>query len=284
MVKRYKVILFAVVVMLSACASDKGVPAYIRVNSIPVVTEPITQGSNSSNITDAWIYADDQLIGAFELPCDVPVLDLGTKKISIGAGVKINGISSLRAPYPFYKFYETTAELTAGETIEITPQVSYFDSLQFAFMANFDDLSGSKLEASGATDTTIGITNNATKVFEGAGSMIAQLNRDSGFVEFQFVETVNLPKQGTIVYLEFDYKNTHVLSVGLKSYYPSSGTQSTELINLNTTEEWKKVYINMTKAVSEQINASNYRVYFYSLKTAGSDPLEILIDNMKIIY
>jgi hypothetical protein len=40
----------------------------------------------------------------------------------------------------------------------------------------------------------------------------------------------------------------------------------------------------MTKAVSEQINASNYRVYFYSLKTAGSDPLEILIDNMKIIY
>jgi hypothetical protein len=124
MVKRYKVILFAVVVMLSACASDKGVPAYIRVNSIPVVTEPITQGSNSSNITDAWIYADDQLIGAFELPCDVPVLDLGTKKISIGAGIKINGISSLRAPYPFYKFYETTSELKAGESVTFRYRVA----------------------------------------------------------------------------------------------------------------------------------------------------------------
>jgi hypothetical protein len=284
MVKRYTLSFLLLVSMLSACTTDKGVPAYIRVNAISVSTEPITQGTNSSNVTDAWIYVDDNLVGAFELPCDVPVLATGNRKISIGAGVKINGISSLRAPYPFYQFYETNAELVAGESVDIQPQVSYFDSLQFAFLANFDDISGSKLEASGATDTTIGITNNPAKVFEGNGSMIAQLNRDSGFVEFQFVETINLPKQGTVVYLEFDYKNTHVLSVGLKSYYALAGTQSTELINLNKTDEWKKVYISMTRAVSEQLNASNYRVYFYSLKSAGSEPLEILIDNMKIIY
>jgi hypothetical protein len=284
MVKRYTLFFLLFVLMLSGCTSDKGVPAYIRINAISVSTEPITQGTNSSNITDAWIYVDDNLVGAYELPCDVPVLATGNRKVSVGAGVKINGISSLRAPYPFYRFYETNTELVAGESIDIQPEVVYFDSLQFAFLANFDDISGSKLEASGATDTTIGITNNPTKVFEGNGSMIAQLNRDSGFVEFQFVETINLPKQGTIVYLEFDYKNTHVLSVGLKSYYPSSGTQSTELINLNKSDEWKKVYISMTRAVSEQLNAANYRVYFYSLKPSGSEPLEILIDNMKIIY
>lgn len=284
MVKRYTLFFLLFVLILSGCTSDKGVPAYIRINAISVSTEPITEGTNSSNITDAWIYVDDNLVGAYELPCDVPVLATGNRKVSVGAGVKINGISSLRAPYPFYRFYETNTELVAGESIDIQPEVTYFDSLQFAFLANFDDISGSKLEASGATDTTIGITNNPAKVFEGNGSMIAQLNRDSGFVEFQFVETINLPKQGTIVYLEFDYKNTHVLSVGLKSYYPSSGTQSTELINLNKSDEWKKVYISMTRAVSEQLNAANYRVYFYSLKPAGSEPLEILIDNMKIIY
>lgn len=284
MVKRYTLILLLFVLMLSACSTDKGVPAYIRVNTIPVTTEAITQGTNSSNITDAWIYIDDNLVGAFELPCDIPVLETGNRNIAIGAGVKINGISSLRAPYPFYRFYQTTGNLVPGESLELQPTVSYFDSLQFAFLANFDDISGSKLEASGGTDTTIGITNDPTKVFEGNGSMIAQLNRDSGFVEFQFVETISLPKQGTVIYLEFDYKTTHVLSVGLKSYYPSSGIQSTELINLNKSDEWKKIYITMTRAVSEQLNASNYRVYFYSLKTAGSEPLEILIDNMKIIY
>jgi hypothetical protein len=53
---------------------------------------------------------------------------------------------------------------------------------------------------------------------------------------------------------------------------------------LNKSDEWKKVYISMTRAVSEQLNAANYRVYFYSLKPSGSEPLEILIDNMKIIY
>lgn len=284
MVKRYTVISLLFVLMLSACSTDRGVPAYVRVNSIPVSTESITQGSNSSNITDAWVYIDDNLVGAFELPCEIPVLETGNRKIAVGAGVKINGISSLRAPYPFYRFYQTTGNLIPGESLELQPQVNYFDSLQFAFLANFDDISGSKLEASGGSDTTIGITNDPIKTFEGNGSMIAQLNRDSGFVEFQLVETITLPKQGTVIYLEFDYKNTHVLSVGLKSYYPSSGTRSSELINLNKSDEWKKVYITMTRAVSEQLNAANYRVFFYSVKNAGTEPLEILIDNMKIIY
>jgi hypothetical protein len=197
----------------------------------------------------------------------------------------VNGLTALRAPYPFYRFYsENSIKLNEGEVREIEPVVTYFDSLQFAFMANFDDLSGSKLEAAGASDTTIALTSNPDYVFEGAGSMLAALYRDSGFIEFQMVEPVELPKQGTTIYLELNYKTTHILNVGLKANYTSSGTVSAPLVSLNPSTEWNKIYINLTRQVSQQVNAANYRVYFYAPKPAGSGKMELFIDNMKIVY
>lgn len=260
-------------------------PAYIAVDSIRLNANNVLQGTSSAKITDAWIYVDDKLIGAFELPCTIPVLESGKHKVSVGAGVMVNGLTALRAPYPFYRFYsENDVELSIGEIRKIEPSVSYFDSLQFAFMANFDDLSGSKLEAAGASDTTIALTSNPDLVYEGAGSMIAALYRDSGFIEFQMVEPVELPKQGTTVYLELNYKTTHILNVGLKANYESSGTVSAPLVSLNPSSTWNKIYINLTRQVSQQVNAANYRVYFYAPKPAGSGKMELFIDNMKIVY
>lgn len=264
---------------------DEEIPSYIAIDTIRLNANTALQGSASSKITDAWIYVDDQLVGAFELPCKIPVLAAGEHKISIGAGVMVNGLTALRAPYPFYRFYsENSIPLMEGEIREINPVVTYFDSLQFAFMANFDDLSGSKLEAAGASDTTIALTSNPEHVFEGAGSMLAALYRDSGFIEFQMVEAVELPKQGTTVYLELNYKTTHILNVGLKANYISSGTVSAPLVSLYPSTEWNKIYINLTRQVSQQINAANYRVYFYAPKPAGSGQMELFIDNMKIVY
>ncbi|MFN5371260.1 MAG: hypothetical protein ACK5B6_07335, partial [Bacteroidia bacterium] len=134
------------------------------------------------------------------------------------------------------------------------------------------------------SDTTIALTSNPELVFEGAGSMLAALYRDSGFIEFQMVEPVELPKQGTTIYLELNYKTTHILNVGLKANYTSSGTVSAPLVSLNPSTEWNKIYINLTRQVSQQVNAANYRVYFYAPKPAGSGKMELFIDNMKIVY
>jgi hypothetical protein len=263
---------------------DEPQAAYLRIDSISVLNTPATQGSISSAISDAWIYVDDQLMGAFELPCNVPLLEEGNHKISVGAGIKINGLSALRAPYPFYRFDADSLILEPGVVHAISPKVSYFDSLSYAFLADFDDVSGNKLEASGASDTTVGITTESENVFEGNGSFSARLLRDSGTVEFQMVEPVSLPKLGTLVYMELNYKTTHVLTMALRSNYAASAPQNTILISLYPTDEWKKVYVNLTRAVSEQISASDYQVFFFSFKNAGTEDLEILLDNMKIIY
>lgn len=272
---------------LSSCNlinPDEDVPAYIEVKEFSLSTDPVIQGSNSSGITDAWIYVDGQLLGAFELPCRVPVLNSGNREVLIGAGIKINGLSATRAPYPFYRFYSSTADLIPGESVSFIPEVAYFDSLVFPFISNFDDLSGNRFEASGASDTLIGLTSNPAEVFEGAGSLKASLLRDSGVVEFQMVDALELPKQGTLVYLEFDYKCSHAFGVGLRSFYATSGTRTTSLINVFPSETWNKMYVNLTRAVSEQVNAVNYRIFFQSLKEPGSGPLNLYIDNVKIVY
>ena len=46
---------------------------------------------------------DDQLIGAFELPATVPILQNGKHRVSMYAGVIYNGISGTRGNYLFTK-------------------------------------------------------------------------------------------------------------------------------------------------------------------------------------
>ena len=259
--------------------------SYIEVNSVNVITDVAIQGSNAANISDAWIYVDEKLVGAFKLPCRIPVLHSGTHKVSIGAGVQLNGSSSLRTPYLFYRFHEQeNVNLEPGQTTIISPTFSYFDSLTFAFKANFDDLSGNKLTSTSSSDTTLSLCNNPARVFEGAGSCLVELFRDSGFVDFQMIDPVSLPKGGANVFMEINYKNNQDLLVGLRSYYTGASIKEDQVITLRPTDSWNKVYINLTRQVSTQVNADNFRIFFQATKPSGSEPLEVLIDNFKIIY
>jgi hypothetical protein len=259
--------------------------SYIAINSVNVTTDVAIQGSNAANISDAWIYVDDKLVGAYKLPCRVPVLNSGTHKVSIGAGIQLNGSSTLRTPYLFYRFHEQeNVNLELGQTTIISPTFSYFDSLTFAFKANFDDLSGNKLTSTSSSDTTLSLCNDPARVFEGAGSCLVELFKDSGFVDFQMIDPISLPKGGANVFMEINYKTNQDLLIGLRSYYSGASTQEEQVITLRPTESWNKVYINLTRQVSSQINANNFRIYFQSKKLSGSEPLEVLIDNFKIIY
>lgn len=273
--------------LLSGCSifdKDNEQASYISVNEFTVNTDPVTQGTSSAKITDAWIYVNNNLLGAFSLPCRVPVLKSGNAEILLGAGIKVNGISTLRSPYVFYKLSPHQVTLVPGETTFISPEVAYFDSLTFPLIATFDDISGNKLEATSASDTNVFITTNPSKVFEGNGCQIVTLERDSGYIEFQTVESFYLPKQGTPVYAELNYKCSHVLSVGVAANYALSNTQKHLIINLNPTDNWNKVYLNLTNPVSTEVNADDYRLFFFVEKASGTEPVEILLDNLKIIH
>ena len=104
--KKVLVIAFLFVLAFASCNKFEGsqtVPAYIRIDSIKVEGDYYTYGANTSNITDAWVYVDDQIIGCYELPTTFPILAKGPHKVSVYGGIQENGRGSARGPYPFYK-------------------------------------------------------------------------------------------------------------------------------------------------------------------------------------
>ena len=94
---------------------NEGVPSYINIPSIEVVTDLTNEGSNSHKITDAWVYFDNNLQGVYPLPASFPVLLSGKQNISIKAGIKNNGIAATRVKYPFYDYFN--AEITLTKTV-----------------------------------------------------------------------------------------------------------------------------------------------------------------------
>jgi hypothetical protein len=283
--------LTAIIAVLKACMfsscniinPDEPIPSYLRIDSIEKFTNPFTQGSASAKISDAWIFINDQAIGAFELPCLVPILDQGNTNVVIRAGIRINGIAALRFPFPFYDFYSEQVQLTPDSITNITPKVTYFPDVNFAYRANFDDPSGITLEPLPSSDTTIWVVNDPSLVFEGAGSAYSIISRDSASMVFQSTVVMDLPKNNRTVYLEMDYKVNGLLDVGLVTLGPAS-TFARSSLTLNPTNSWNKVYINLTENVSLTPNASGYRLYFRAMKEPGNPPLELFLDNLKVLY
>ena len=79
----------------------------------------------TDNITDAWVYLNDNLQGVYELPANFPVLAKGNQTLRVKAGIKLNGISSTRSPYPFYESFIDTIDLKLNETIIIDSIIGF---------------------------------------------------------------------------------------------------------------------------------------------------------------
>src|ERR1051326_8915965 len=78
----------------SSCSifdTSEKIPAYIHIDKIAFIPASASwQSPTSVKITDAWVYIDGQLVGAYELPCTFPVQCEGTHNILVEAGIKQN--------------------------------------------------------------------------------------------------------------------------------------------------------------------------------------------------
>ena len=74
-----------IVLVLSSCQKEDKVdiPTYLKIDNIA-----LDEGNTTSNITDAWVYVNDQLQGVYELPAKFPVLEEEIQTVRIKAGIK----------------------------------------------------------------------------------------------------------------------------------------------------------------------------------------------------
>ncbi len=279
--KHYSILFFIGIIFFS-CSKEKyeaTVPAYISIPSITLTTDYTTEGSASSNITDAWVFINDDLVGVYELPAKFPVLKEGNVSVKVFAGIKDNGIAASRVRYLMYDPHVEQVNLTATDTVEIKANIAYNSNVKFTWLENFEKATTSFLYHD-KSDTIF--NKQATVVKEGIYSGQIFLEDEMDFFEATSIPFTNIPLGGN-VYLEMDFKTNELLFVGV---YLDDEQHSH--ITLNTTDDWKKIYLNLKEVTKKKRNATELKVYI-GLKEEGnvifntSQP-EIYIDNIKLVH
>lgn len=266
--------------LFSSCHKEAPIPSYIHIDQCSLTTTYATQGSNSQKIIDAWVDVDGQAIGAFEMPCTVPVLFSGQHTIMVWPGIKENGISTTRVQYPFYNTYTITATLTQGSILKVNPTTTYAAFSNFSFIQDFEG--GTNMLDSSGTDTSMQIVHSPNPaVFEGTGSGIVFLTGNKN-TYFGVTKSKYILPNTPPIFLEMNYNCNTEFNVGVVAY-DASNNYIGQMIALNlrpTTSGWNKVYVNLNDVVLG-FNAAKYAIFFSMQK--NSDPSYFYLDNVKLI-
>ena len=282
--------IFSLVILLLAAGAfnscekftgDQTIPAYIKIDSIYFSTT-LGQGTAMHKFTDAWVYVDNELVGTFELPVVLPVLKRGQHTILIQAGIKMNGIASTRVPYPFTKSYTVSTRLTEDSTTIVVPRVTYYESVVFKWLEDFE-LGGISMEKTSKSDTVMEKTNKTGEVCEGVFSGVVHLTDSASLFECATIKAFTLPKTGGSVFLELNYKVNNPVTVGLIGTAISQTLQEPVVV-LNPNTKWNKIYINLTPTIGDMSTCYEYKVFIGALKEADVSKPEMFFDNIKLIH
>ena len=273
----------AAVFLFFSCNKEEPIPSYIHIDKIDLTTNDCTEGSNAHKISDAWVYIDDNLVGAFEMPCTFPVLYEGSHKIQMRAGVKENGISETRIYYPFYAPFEQTVTLTRGQISTLVPIVKYSSTATFAWLEDFEGSSHDLCMSNGASPDTI-MLNDTANVFEGSQSgKVSITGVNSSYFGVGCAEQT-LPQGGANVFAELNYNCNAEFNIGVAGY-TGTGQLVDQVIKItirSTEGQWNKIYINLTNVVSSITGASKFSLFFSMLNQTSSTQY-FYLDNVKLV-
>lgn len=277
--------IFIVTVLNSGCETiDPAVdiPSYITIQSVDMVTDYATEGTDDHNITDVWILVGDDDLGAYELPATIPVLNNGVQQVRIYGGIKVNGISSNRSVYPFFNTTTLPVTLVPGSTVDVYPTLSYYSGITFAWLEDFEI--GSTLEKASISDTSLSLESVTSLPAMGTQSAVIRVDATNDF----FMATTSgkqfkLP-QGRPIYLEVNYYSTVQFSVGAVKNTVLGGEFLDPYFNVYPSTGWNKVYIKLTDYVSPHLDALSWEIYFSCLYDATVANNVVYLDNIKLIY
>ena len=289
--------IFLPCLLLVGCIKNNPDPSWIEVGVWDLQENPNSinlTGVLTENISDAWVYMDGELVGVFEVPFKIPILDQGTHTFEIYPTVKNNGISATKKIYPFLQPYEVTVDLVQNETVHIDLVTSYYSSVKF-WVEDFED---STFEIADGTTTTVSLerTDDASvlnsSINEGYFGRIQLDATNNLWVGSTIANSggtirMNLPR-GQEVYLEIDYHNTNQLVTGVLAI--SSGGAATDNVHVRLNQQddgevvWKKIYIDLREIVSASTSAQYFEFSFQSLLDEGASSGQVNIDNIKAVY
>ena len=262
---------------------DEQIPAYVTINNFTITATLETQGFASSKITDAWVYANNIFIGAYELPATIPILAEGITSLIIYPGIKENGISGTGMIYPFYNAYTISPELIAGETVVVNPATTYKNSAAISFIM-LERFESSNPFYSVIDDGILTTTSTDSEVFEGNRSAVCTLVDEIDTFYVQTSGVLFFPETDHQLFLELDYKCDIPYNVWVKCNTANGTSVYDEVLTVTSKDYWNKIYINLNTTLQffAAYQPESYQLEFRAINTT-SDTAQLFYDNIKII-
>ena len=263
-------------------SGDQSIPAYLGIDSIYLSTDYYAEGTSSQRITDAWVYMDDEFLGAYELPARLPVLKSGKHHLKIWPGIKRNGIAATRVSYEFYNPIIRDVNLAMDSTTKTgVLKTTYQSTTSFVCKEDFESVSITLDTTSRSTAYIQRTLPGSPLTFEGSHSGMVLLDSIHDFFECQTHTEYSIPSAPVFLEMNFNTSNTFVVGVFT---YGSTILYQTPIITLNPTNgQWKKIYIDLSTTLNAYTGMTSYRVYFSTFKDAGLEQSTIFFDNFKVV-
>jgi hypothetical protein len=275
------------VFLLHGCIKNNPEPCWIEVKEWTLnenIDLGATEGELSHHFSDAWVYINGKMIGVFEVPFKVPVLERGTCQIKLFPTIRNNGIAATKKMYPFVEPFELTAELTPTKIITIKPTTQYVSSTKF-WIENFED-AAVKINTDASSSTILSVADDALiKKWNRYG--IVKLNTTTTSWYAYTSQELDLPK-GKEVYLELDYYNSNALVAGVLALSNNSVPKNNILVQLNAQSpeniKWKKMYIDLRETIAFSAGSNSFLISFQAMLDEGDSEGFIILDNIKVVY
>ncbi|GAB4456165.1 MAG: hypothetical protein Fur0028_10970 [Bacteroidales bacterium] len=275
-------ILIISVFLLTSCKKwdkEEKIPSYISIYQSSLQTEFATQGAASSNIADVWVNIDGNRQGTYEIPTTFPVLETGRHKVTLRAGIKVNGIAASRIIYPFFDMINMDTVLQEGKTVILNPVYSYKPATVFAWREDFQG-NGFSLDRAIESDTLLYVISDSTGNKYGKFSIDAIRQR----FYYKSAEAHLLPKNGTAIFLEFDYRCNHPFTVGLLINKLQTSVNTPILVVNPHPTTFNHIYVDLSYVVNYNLNAIDFNVIFQAVLQDGYTTGDAEIDNVKLIH
>lgn len=274
--------------LLTTCGKNNPDPSWLQINAWTLNANPNyggAEGSLNHNISEAWVYVNDEIMGVFQLPCKIPILKAGSFNIKIMPAIRNNGIASTKKIYPFLDIYEITGTLVQNQTLVLSPFTKYKDNISFT-IEDFEDINSSLIPDPNTSATTYQLSNTNLEWFNGNYYAKINLNAvDSTWVAY--TNWTSYVTKGKDAYLEVDYHTTNSITTELLEISPS-GVVPRVNIGMNAQETstvtWKKIYIDLKELIAAGASGAYFEQGFVATLDAGKTASEIWVDNIKLVH
>lgn len=276
------------ILLLSSCKKEQEIPAYVYIPKIEATGIYSISGSDSSKIYGARVFFDNQLVGVYQTPAEVPVFGTGEHSIKVSALVEKNGFFDDLIPYPYFELSETIVNLEAAQTVSIFPIVSYVPSDNVSYWFEDFENPGMSFITDPTSNADLIKTTQEELIYEGFGSGKFDLDAPDAYIKSISDENF-FYKVGSNTFVEIDYLNNQPFYFDVVLIKVDGNTETVRFFRFNPSENedgtpvWNKIYLEIGALLNSETQLASFEICFEVERDESVLNPTVLIDNVKLI-